>query len=556
MTPLERPADLVLTGGRVLTMDAQRDAASEPAEAVAVRAGRIVAVGSGSDVERQVGSRTRRIELAGRTLLPAFQDAHVHPVMAGIGLTRCPLHDLPVDPTAYLEAIQAYAEAERNRAWLVGDGWAMAAFPGGTPTRQALDGVVPDRPAFFVNRDGHGAWVNSRALEIAAIDRDTVDPPDGRIERDANGEPSGTLHEGALEMVRRCLPPTTTEDLVRGLALAQAYLQRFGISAWQDAWVTAADLAAYRLFAERGRLTGRAIACHWWDRERGPEQIEELVERRRTGTLGRLRSTTVKMMLDGVIENHSAALLEPYLDGLGRSTINHGISFVDPVLLRDHVTRLDALGFQVHFHALGDRAVREALDAIEAARETNGPSDGRHHLAHLQLVDPADIARFARLGVTANIQPYWACHDAQMDELTIPFLAPEPAARQYPFRSLQESGARLAGGSDWSVSTPNVMAEIEVALSRISPEDRTAEPFLPREALDLPAALRAFTLGSAWVNHLDAISGSIAVGKLADLAVLDRDILGPEVGPLGETRVLLTMIEGAAVFEDPSLERP
>ncbi len=555
MTHLERPADLVLTGGRVLTMDADQGATSEPADSVAVRAGRIVAVGSVADVERQVGPRTRRIDLAGRTLLPAFQDAHVHPVMAGISLTRCPLHDLPVDPAAYLQAIRAYAEADRNRAWLVGDGWAMSAFPGGTPTRQDLDLVVPDRPAFFVNRDGHGAWVNSRALEIAGIDRDSVDPRDGRIERDARGEPSGTLHEGAMEIVRRCLPPTTIEDLVRGLALAQAYLQRFGISAWQDAWVTAADLAAYRLFAQRGELTGRAIACHWWDRERGPEQIEELVERRRTGTLGRLRATTVKIMLDGVVENRTAALLEPYLDDLGRSTTNHGIAFVDPNLLKDHVTRLDADGFQVHFHALGDRAVRQALDAIEAARERNGPSAGRHHLAHLQLVDPADIARFAGLGVTANIQPYWACHDAQMDELTIPFLAPERAARQYPFRSLQESGVRLAGGSDWSVSTPNVMAEIEVAISRISPEDRTAEAFLPGEALDLPAALRAFTRGSAWVNHLDEVSGSIALGKLADLAVLDRDILGPEAGPLGETRVLLTLIEGAAVFEDPALER-
>jgi hypothetical protein len=439
---------------------------------------------------------------------------------------------------------------------VIGDGWYMSAFPGGTPTRQALDAVVPDRPAFFVNRDGHGAWVNSRALELAGIERHTADPVSGRIERDANGEPSGTLHEGAMEIVRRMLPPTTIEDLASGLELAQTYLHRLGITAWQDAWVTADDLSAYRLIAERGVLTGRAIACHWWDRDKGGEQIDDLIERRRTGTIGRLRSTTVKIMQDGVAENYTAAMLEPYLDGHGTSTANRGISFVDPELLKEYVTRLDAAGFQVHFHALGDRAVREALDAIEAASLANGRSDRRHHIAHLQVVDPADFARFAALDVAANIQPYWACHDRQMIDLTLPFLPPERAALQYPFRSLHAAGATLVGGSDWSVSTPNVMAEIEVAVNRISPEDRGAEPFLPGEALDLMTALAAFTNGSAWVNHLDRDTGSIEAGKLADLVVLDRDITQVDPRALGDARVLLTLIEGAAVHEDPALERP
>jgi predicted amidohydrolase YtcJ len=545
-------ADLVLTGGSVLTMDAAR----RTAEAVAVRAGRIVAVGMSAAIDQLRGPRTRRIDLAGRTLVPSFQDAHVHPAMAGIGLTRCPLHDLPPDAGVYLETIREYATAHPHRPWVIGDGWYMSAFPGGTPTRQALDRVVPDRPAFFVNRDGHGAWVNSRALAMAGIDRDTTDPISGRIEREASGEPSGTLHEGAMEIVRRILPPTTVDDLAAGLELAQAYLHRLGITAWQDAWVEAQDLTAYRLIAERGTLTGRAIACHWWDRELGGEQIDDFVERRRTGTIGRLRSTTVKIMQDGVAENYTAAMLEPYLDGRGRPTANRGLSFVEPELLKGYVTRLDAAGFQVHFHALGDRAVREALDAIEAARRANGPSDGRHHLAHLQVVDPADYPRFKALGVAANIQPYWACHDPQMIELTLPFL---PAARgrlQYPFDSLHAAGARLVGGSDWTVSTPNVMAEIEVAVNRISPEGRDAAPFLPAQAIDLVTALAAFTNGSAWINHLDQETGSIETGKLADLVVLDRDIIRMDSRTLGDARVLLTLIEGAAVHEDPELERP
>ncbi len=543
-------ADLVLAGGSVRVMDA----VGRTASAVAVRGGRIVAVGSDRDVTALAGPRTRRIDLAGRTLLPAFQDAHVHPSMAGVGLLRCPLHELPRTLEAYQDAIRRYAAANPGAPWVLGDGWYMEAFPGGTPRREDLDAVVPDRPAFFINRDAHGAWANSRALAFAGITRATPDPANGRIERDANGEPTGTLHEGAMEDVKRILPPVTREDRAQGIERAQAYLHRLGITAWQDAWVTPDDLAAYRLAAERGRLTARVVANLWWERERGGEQIDEMIERRRTGQIGRLRASTVKIMLDGVAENFTAAMLHPYLDGHGRSTGNRGISFVDPELLKGYVTRLDAEGFQIHFHALGDRAVREGLDAVEAARRANGPRDNRHHLAHLQVVDPADVARFRTLGASANMQPFWACNDPQMVELTRPFLPPDRFALQYPFRSLRRAGAILAGGSDWTVSTPNVMAEVEVAVTRVSPEDRSADPLLPDEALDLPDALAAYTIGSAYVNHLDGVTGTIEVGKLADLVVLDRDIFAPDTGPLGDVRVLLTLLEGDVVHEDAALE--
>jgi len=544
------PADLVLVGGSVFTMDAARRTAT----AVAVRGGRIVAVGTDRQVAEFAGPRTRRIELAGRTLMPAFQDAHVHPSMAGVGLVRCPLHDLPRTVDAYLGAIRAYADGHPDAEWIVGDGWYMEAFPGGTPSKADLDRAVPNRPAFFINRDGHGAWVNSRALELAGIGRETPDPAHGRIERDTGGEPTGTLHEGAMEAFKPLVPPPTEEDRVRGLELAQAYLHRLGISAWQDAWVTPVDLEAYRRLAERGRLTARVVAGLWWDRERGAEQIDELVDRRAIGSIGRLRATSVKIMQDGVAENFTAAMLKPYLSHDGRPTGNHGLSFVEPETLKRHVTLLDELGFQVHFHALGDRAVREALDAVEAARIANGPSDGRHHLAHLQVVDPSDVARFRPLGAVANIQPLWACHDPQMVDLTLPFLAPDRARLQYPFGSLHRAGALLAAGSDWTVSTPNVLAEVDVAVTRESVEDVRAEPFLPGEALASIDAFAAFTIGSAYVNHLDDVSGSIEVGKLADLVVLDRDIFDREAGRIRDGRVLLTLVEGEPVHEDPGLE--
>ncbi len=545
-----QPADLVFTSGSVMTMDS----GSPRAAAAAVRDGRIVAVGTDAELRPWIGAKTRRVDLTGRTLLPGFQDAHVHPATSGLELMYCTLHEVEATPEAYLAAIDAYARANPDRPWVIGNGWYMAAFPGGTPSRLDLDRVVSDRPAFLENRDGHGAWVNSRALELAGITRDTPDPANGRIERDSSGEPSGTLHEGAVGMVDGLIPIASLEERVAGLRRAQEYLHGFGITAWQEAWVTPQEEESYHALVQRGGLTARVVACLWWESERGAEQIEELIERRRVGTMGRLRSTTVKIMQDGVAENYTAAMLHPYLGPDGRATDNRGLSFVDPELLKGYVTRLDAEGFQVHFHALGDRAVREALDAIAAARSANGPTDGRHHLAHLQMVDPADFPRFRELDATANMQPFWACHDRQMDELTIPFLPADRVAFQYPFRSLQRAGARLAGGSDWSVSTPNVMAEVEVAITRSSAETSDDLPFLPDEGLTLADALAAFTMGSAWVNHLDAETGSITPGKLADLALVDRDLFAPGADrDLDKARVLMTVVEGQPVHEAPGI---
>ena len=544
------PADLVLVGGSVLTMAA----AAPSAAAVAVSRGRITAVGDDRSIAEHVGPRTRRIDLRGRTLLPGLVDAHVHPVLAGVELLRCGLHELPESKGAYVAFIRNYAQERPSLEWIIGSGWGMAAFPNGTPSSAELDAAVPDRPAFFQNRDGHGAWVNSRALDLAGIDRTTPDPADGRIERTADGEPQGTLHEGAMELVGRLVPADTQVEVVEGLTLAQAYLHRLGITAWQDAWVEPAGLEAYRQFAAGGRLTARVVAAQWWDRHDDEGQIDSLIDGRSHSSIGRLGAGTVKIMLDGVIENFTASVIEPYLDGHGHATGNRGIDFVDPELLKGIVTKLDALGFQVHFHALGDRAVRQGLDAVEAARRANGMTDTRPHLAHLQLVDPADWPRFAALGAGANIQPLWARNEAQMSELTIPFLPPERATLQYPFASLKRAGARLVGGSDWMVSTPNIMQQIEVAVRRVDPDHREREPFLPAEALDLSTALRAFTMGGAWANHADDVIGSIEVGKLADLVVLDRDLAREPLERIGDTQVMLTLVEGRSVFEDPALQ--
>ncbi|WP_406335269.1 amidohydrolase [Streptomyces sp. NBC_00203] len=536
-------ADLLFTGGPVLTP------AGRTATAVAVTGDRITAVGN-AEVHDLTGPRTEVVDLAGRLLLPGFQDAHVHPVPAGLELTQC---DLTGARTAEdtLAAVRAYADAHPDREWITGGGWSMEAFEGGTPTKELLDAVVPDRPVYLPNRDHHGAWVNSRALELAGVTRDTPDPADGRFERDASGEPTGMLQEGAMQYVGRITPPATSADRLAALLHAQRHLHALGITAWQDALVGTFlgmddPSEAYLTAARDGSLTARVVGALWWDRARGAEQIPELVERRAALSHGRFRATSVKLMLDGVAENGTASLLDPYLDKCGCATANRGTSFIDPARLPAYVTELDALGFQCHFHALGDRAVRDALDAVEAARKANGPSDTRPHLAHLQVVHPDDVPRFAHLGATANIQPLWAAHEPQMDELTIPFLGAERAAWQYPFGALLNSGARLAAGSDWPVSSPDPLQGIHVAVNRVSP-DEPGPVFLPAECIDLTAALTAYTAGSAYANHLDD-TGSVRAGALADLVVLDRDPFDGAAEAIGDTRVAQTYVGGARVY--------
>jgi predicted amidohydrolase YtcJ len=551
-------ADLAFVNGAVYTVDPVRSWAG----AVAVRGDAIVAVGTDAEIRGLVSPRTEVVDLAGRMLVPGFQDAHVHPVAGGLDMTRCDLHDLSTQED-YLLAIKSYADDHPDREWILGGGWSMDAFPGGTPTKELLDATVPDRCVFLPNRDGHGVWVNSRALDVAGITDVTPDPADGRIERSASGEPSGTLHEGAADLVGRFAPGPGAEEMTAGLSKGQEYLHSLGITAWQDAIVeddahAGPGYSTYLEAASRGDLTARVVGALWWDRHRGEEQIEELVGLRDRGRVGRFAPTSVKIMQDGVCENFTAAVLDPYLDAQGRPTENRGISFVDPEALKRYVSELDRLGFQVHFHALAERAVREALDAIEAALVANGPGDNRHHIAHIQVVHPDDIPRFRDLNAVANAQPLWAAHESQMDDLTIPFLG-EPRWRwQYPFASLVRSGAMLAMGSDWSVSSPDPLEEIHVAVNRRMPAaypyrvDRN-DVFLPDERLDLPTALAAFTIGSAYVNHLDGRTGSIEVGKLADLVVVDRNLFEHPVDEIAEASVDLTYVGGERVHAAPNV---
>lgn len=520
---------------------------------VLVQDGVITALGD--DARAAAPAGTTELDAAGGLVLPGFQDAHAHPYHAGLDLLRCDLSPMRT-ADEYLQTVRDYGAAHPELEWVTGGGWSMEAFPGGIPTAAQLDAATDGRPAYFANRDGHGAWVNSEALRRADVTAATTDPVDGRIERDAAGEPVGMLQEGAMHLVSAHLPAITEAVIDEAMRVAQRQLLAWGVTAWQDAMVGAVHgtpdlLDSYLRLADAGELVATVVGALWWERDRGAEQVPELVERRsRASGRDRFRATSVKIMQDGVAENFTAGMLEPYLDGHGHDSGNAGKSFVDPALLRQVAVQLDAHGFQLHFHALGDRAVRESLDAIEAARQANGARDARHHLAHLQLVHPDDVPRFAALGAVANAQPYWAAHEPQMDELTIPFLGPRRTRYQYPFGSLARAGARIAFGSDWPVSTADPLQIIHTAVNRTAPDGDRRRPLFGEQALSLGDALTAATAGSAFVNHDERRAGTLAVGLAGDLAVLDRDITDAPADEIAQAHVRATVVGGEIVFQE------
>lgn len=519
---------------------------------VAVVDGRIAAIGELGEARAAAGGGAQEVDLDGGLLSPGFVDAHMHPVIGGLERSLCDLG--PARSAAEcLAIIGEYARQNPDEPWILGGGWRLDLFPGGTPTREALDRIVPDRPVILRSADRHGSWVNSRALEVAGVTAGTPDPADGRIERDAAGIPSGVLHEGAILLVQSHSPAPTVAALHRGLLAGQEYVFSLGITGWQDALLRVQDngvdtLDAYLAATADGALRAKVTGALWWDRTRGLEQLPDLVARRDRATIAgaRFRADTVKIMLDGIAENFSARVTLPYRDEHGHSTGNTGVTFVAPESLTEIARALDDAGFQMHFHALGDLAVREALDAVEGL--PNG-ARLRHHLAHLEIIQPVDARRFATAGATANLQPLWAQNEKTLREHTLPFLDPTFASLIYPFGDLHRAGASLAAGSDWPVSSADPIAGIHVAVNRSSPETADAGPMLPEQALPLSVIWDAYTYGSAWLNHREDTTGEIRVGAAADIIVLDRDPFSRPAEEIVDAVVTSTWIDGQLAWE-------
>jgi predicted amidohydrolase YtcJ len=546
-------ASLILINARLWSPDG----AGAGCDAIVAEGARITALTSTAQARDQTGPGTRVIDLGGRLVIPAFGDAHVHPVGGGLESLRCDLTG-PRSRDRYLQLIGDCARPLGPEEWVLGGGWSMEAFPGGIPSAADLVEAAGGRPVFLPNRDHHSAWVSPAALARAGVTRDTPDPADGRIERDTSGEPSGALHDGAMRLVSRLIPAPTPDELAAGLRAGQRHLHALGVTHWQDAIIGDAPdigipdaLGTYRRAAAEDWLTAQVNGALWWNRTQGPDQIPGLLARRAEAAGGNFRATSVKMMLDGVCETFTAAMTEPYTghqDG--------GDLFIPEKEVATALRLLSREGFQVHFHAIGDRAVTAALNAVASAGPVSSAQDLRHHIAHLQFIRPGDLDRFADLGVVANFQPLWATHDPQMDELTLPFVGPERAGWQYRVGTLARRGARLAFGSDWPVSSADPLQEFHVAVNRrLSARlgrpgtAETDRPFLAAEALPLAQAMTAFTAGVAYVNHREPELGSLRPGHRADLAVLSQDIFARPAAEIGDTRVELTIAGGQVVYE-------
>jgi predicted amidohydrolase YtcJ len=537
--------DTVYYNGAVYTMTAEHARVS----AVAVRDGAILYAGDDAAAQALAGPETVRVDLAGRMMLPGFHDTHAHVLAGGISLYGCNLDDVR-DGERILAMLPGCLAEYRyaEDAWVIGSRWGLAAFAGGNPRKEWLDAVFGARPAYFVDSFSHSAWVSSKALEIAGISAHTPDPPHGVIERDpVTGEPTGTLRDTAMELDAAHIPPATAEEIAAGITRGQQEAARFGITAYIEPGLNAQQARIYRQLDSDGRLGARvqgSLSPLGWSAGEVGEGLFELVDELGSLAGERFRTGSVKIYIDGVIETRTSHLLQPYDDH------SNFPPFYDRESLYSIYERLHAQGVQIHTHAIGDGAIRLALDAYERARDRSGPLDNRHHIVHLQLIDPADIPRFGQLGVAAGFQGLWAYPDEYID-VAVPLVGAERAGRFYPVASVQRSGGLIVGGSDWDVSSLNPLDAIEALVRRQDPFSDDGPALAPAEAIDLESALRAYTANAAYLMKLETFSGTIEAGKRADLVVLDRDLFAIETTAINEARVLLTLIDGQAVWRAP-----
>lgn len=536
-------ADRVFVNGAVYTVDKVQAWAT----AVAIRGGRIVYVGDDEGAKMWVGDNTEVTGLDGRMLMPGFHDSHMHPMAAGTRFLRCRLHGLTW-PDEVLARIAECAADDNSTGWFRGVGLDDELFEGKGLHRDLLDEMVPDRPAVITNFSGFLAWLNSAALEAAGIDANTPDPPKGRIDRDpGTTRPSGVVRNEAVGAVYGMIPEPPVADLRKSLALASRLANRLGITSCNAAKVWPAHHQAYLEADRNGEMTLRVQASLYWDPEGGAGQLNELIKRRDEAAGNRYRADAVKLTLDGDLALRTAALLEPYAG----SPDDRGELLLDPAVLNGVVRRLDGEGFQIHVHAVGDRAVREALDAIDHAVEKNGTLDRRHQLAHIELIDAADLPRFARLGVTADFQLLWAYLSPTM-RTTIDGLGPQRAGRLMQIRSMQETGARIVAGSDWISESMSPLYGIQVAVTR-RPPDGSGPTWVPAERVTLAEMIEAYTINGAWLARQEQETGSIEVGKAADLIVLEENLFEVDPMELKDVAVLLTLLDGEIIYARDNL---
>ncbi len=558
----QKAADLVLHNGSVYTVDAKRTWA----QSVAVRGKRIVYVGSNKGARPYIGPDTKVIDLGGKMVLPGFIDSHAH-VTGGVSLISSAsvlLFNLP-SVQAYQEAIGGFAAKHPDLEAIYGSGWSNAHFPPIGPRKEELDAVTADRPVSMMSEDGHAIWVNSMALKIAGMSKDTPNPQGGVIERDPKtGEPSGTLREAAMDLIYNVLPPRTVDQLKEGIGAYMRIAAKEGITTVHDPMLISPDdtesylgsgmdrhnVEAFSQLALEGQLTVRVRGALLAVPGKGASQISTLVSERarHRGSLFQIHSA--KIFVDGVIEGSTTYLLEPY----EHMPDYRGEPLWEPEGLNEICKALDDEKLQIHAHAIGDAATRMTLDAFEYVRNANGQRDSRHLITHLQLVAPQDIPRFASLNVVGVPQPIWHLKGDYYKKLALPYLGRQRADRQYPMKSFIDADVRMAAASDFPVTLPcPPLLGIMTGITRCEPGETNPDEILwPEERVSLDDMIASFTINGAYANFLENETGSLETGKLADIIVIDRNLFEIPPSEIGKATVLLTLFEGKEVYRDPA----
>ncbi|MGC1427002.1 MAG: amidohydrolase [Albidovulum sp.] len=532
-------ADLVLFNADIRTMDPHTPRAS----ALAVAQGRVLSIGSSEQMATFAGPRTRTVDAGGRLTLPGFHDTHLHLQDGGQQMnTSVDLSE--ARSPAELCAVLASFAGSHQRSWVEGGLWYSVLFNDDNLNRQCLDNAVRDRPCFVMSSDAHSACINSKACEVVGLNADTVDPPNGHFVRDATGVPTGMLHEAAVTWVMERMPDVTDADYTDGVRYAMRHANAHGITSVLDASIAERHARVYAALAAAGELSLRVLATARIDpTEDVAGALERVISLRAAATDPMFRVHSAKFFLDGVFENRTAAMISDYTDG-GNAPL-----MFSPTQIDEFFTAFDAARFQIHVHAIGDLAVRAALDGLETARRTNGSWPSHHHIAHIQSIDPADIPRFSALGVVANIQPLWARFEPSVTDVALPMVGPDRGRWMYAFRALRNAHAMLVCSSDWTVSTLNPFEIIETAITRKPPGSGAHKAvFLPEERLSLHECIAAYTINAAIAGWRQDDTGSLSVGKYADLIMLDRDIYACEPNEIGQTKVLMTLLAGQEVY--------
>jgi predicted amidohydrolase YtcJ len=546
-----QPADLIVTNARIYTLNPQQ----KWAEALAVRGDQIVAVGDRKTIESLRGPSTRLIDAGQRLLLPGFVDCHIHFMEGALGLTRVDLNEAGT-VAEIQKRVKTYADAHPEEPWIQGMGWTYPTFgPTALPNKKILDDIVPDRPVYLVAFDGHSSWANSKALAMAGIDRNTPDPPNGKIVRDESGEATGALKEAAGDLVGAKTPVPTREERLEALRKGIHEANRVGLVRVHSAGQDFEFLDLYDELRKKGELSLRFYVAYFLNPPGLTPQSIELIEsarRQYSPTDKWIAGGAVKTMLDGVVEAHTAAMLEPYSDDPSQS----GKLFWDPEQYKAGIAEIDSRGLQIFTHAIGDKAVRLALDAYQNAAQKNKTKDARPRIEHIETISAADIDRFGKIGVIASMQPLHSYPDDDTLNIWSRNIGPERASRPWVWHSIQDRGGALAFGSDWPVVTLNPWKGVQTAVTRQTHEGKPAEGFVPRQRLNLEDTIHGYTLGAAFAGRREKTEGSLEPGKLADFILLDQDLFKIEPSEIDKTEVLFTVVGGKIVYQSPKWSAP